>query len=63
MVMTMFSNSLAGGSGTLTVTCKYFDDSSVEQPLSVAYVYLRELAGQIYSATHIFFENGLYGGW
>jgi hypothetical protein len=40
MVMTMSSNSLASGSGTLTVTCKYFDDNRVEQPLSGAYVYL-----------------------
>lgn len=42
IVMTISSNSLAGGSGTLTVTCKYFDDNRVEQPLSGAYVYLHD---------------------
>jgi hypothetical protein len=42
MVMTISSNSLAGGSGTLTVTCKYFDGNRVEQPLAGAYVYLHD---------------------
>jgi len=41
IVMTISSNSLAG-SGTLTVTGKYFDDNRVEQPLSGAYVYLHD---------------------
>ena len=42
IVMTISSNSLAGGSGTLTVTFKYKDNSGFEQPLSGAYIYLHE---------------------
>ena len=42
IVMTISSNSLAGGSGTLTVTFKYKDNSGFEQPLPSAYVYLHD---------------------
>jgi hypothetical protein len=42
IVMAISSDGLAGGSGTLTATCKYFDANGVEQPLSSAYVYLHD---------------------
>jgi hypothetical protein len=42
IVMAISSTGLAGDSGTLTVTCKYFDDNGIEQPLSGAYVYLHD---------------------
>ncbi len=41
VLIAVFSVSVAEGAGTLKVTFKYRDSNGVEQPLSSAYVYLR----------------------